>query len=252
MLNTETVDATAEEMERASDAAALIEIFLEPLRPLSAIGMVAADYSVNERSDLLPYSSMVEVFTPLDTASPWWSDDPVVARLGQGEMLPFAVKDAWANPLPSAAPRWQTLVDLGFHCGHCFPTARPGHVGGVIVFVDPGDADRLGEHLALVHTMATYLHSFMTEMDPDPDGEAVIRNTLRHRPKEKRRHKLSPREVACLRWCAFGKTAEETAAIEGISVHTVRDYLKSAMRKLDARSQAQAVARAMRYGLFRI
>ena len=57
---------------------------------------------------------------------------------------------------------------------------------------------------------------------------------------------LSQRERECLEWCAAGKTAEETAIITKLSVHTVESYIRSAMRELGAVNRMQAVARAIR------
>ncbi|MDH4439832.1 MAG: LuxR C-terminal-related transcriptional regulator [Rhizobium sp.] len=57
---------------------------------------------------------------------------------------------------------------------------------------------------------------------------------------------LSQRERECLEWCAAGKTAEETAIITKLSVHTVESYVRSAMRKLGAVNRMHAVARAIR------
>ncbi len=246
------IDEALKTFETAGQSSKLIEAFMAIARPFSAIGMVAADFSASERSDLLLYTSMPDVFTPLDEASPWWSDDPVVARLSNGEMRPFTVEEAWKDPLPSAADRWEALSEAGINRGYCFPTSRPDYIGGVIIFLDPNDAEKLNDHLNGFHILSTYLHAFMTDLDPEPGAPGIIRNTLRHRPKPGRRSKLSPREVECLRWCALGKTAEEIAGIEGISAHTVRGYLKSALAKLDSRTQAQAVARAIRYGVFKV
>lgn len=61
--------------------------------------------------------------------------------------------------------------------------------------------------------------------------------------------RLTVREIECLRWSASGKSSEEIAIILHISAHTVNGYLKSAMRKLDAVSRMQAVARAYRFRL---
>jgi len=60
---------------------------------------------------------------------------------------------------------------------------------------------------------------------------------------------LSSRELDCLRWAAAGKSSEEIALILSLSSHTVNEYLKQAMRKLDAVTRIQAVAAACRLGL---
>lgn len=60
---------------------------------------------------------------------------------------------------------------------------------------------------------------------------------------------LTVREVECLNWSAKGKEAADIATILDISVHTVRDYLKSARFKLDCVNVAQAVSKALMLGL---
>jgi LuxR family transcriptional regulator len=60
---------------------------------------------------------------------------------------------------------------------------------------------------------------------------------------------LSPRERECLRYAAAGYSAAGTAEAICRSLETVRRQRKSAMRKLDARSMVQAVARASTLGL---
>lgn len=60
---------------------------------------------------------------------------------------------------------------------------------------------------------------------------------------------LSGREVECLAWCARGKEASDMAVILDLSIHTVREYLKSARYKLDCSNLPQAVAKAIAHGL---
>lgn len=60
---------------------------------------------------------------------------------------------------------------------------------------------------------------------------------------------LSRRESECVFWISEGKSASDIASILGISPHTVRDYLDSAMVKLDSRSRDELVLRAQPLGL---
>jgi PAS domain S-box-containing protein len=53
---------------------------------------------------------------------------------------------------------------------------------------------------------------------------------------------LSPRELEVLGWVALGRRAYEIAAELGIASTTVESHVRSAMRKVGARSQAQLVA----------
>jgi DNA-binding CsgD family transcriptional regulator len=248
----DTIQSAISMIERCPDATSLIAAFRGELSHYGAIGFIAADFSIDDRSELLLYTSLPEIIAPLDSESPWWSDDPVVARLSTGERLPFDVQEAWANPLASAAPRWEGLTELRLHHGWVFPISRPGFVGGVHVVADPDNPRILPANKVVVQLLSAYFHTYLIEMNPDPGTPGIVRNTLFNRPYDGRRTKLSPREIGCLRWCAFGKTAEDIATIEGISVHTVRQHLRNGTLKLDSRTQAQAVARALKYGLFRI
>jgi LuxR family transcriptional regulator, quorum-sensing system regulator CinR len=61
--------------------------------------------------------------------------------------------------------------------------------------------------------------------------------------------KLTSREVECLHWIAYGKSTAEIALILGLSVHTVRSYLKAVRLKLEAATIAGAVHKAVRLGI---
>ncbi|MBO6894896.1 MAG: autoinducer binding domain-containing protein [Roseibium sp.] len=253
-MDSERIASAISLLEENDTAHGVIQAFVSIIDPYGFQGFVAADYDVSDRWKLLLYTSMPAFFGPLDEESPWWSDDPAVAELATGTNRPFRIEDAWANPLPSAAPRWNYIVEQGYGRGWVFPTSKPGYVGGVhlISRLDEAEIAQQINYLGELQLLATYCHAFVTERDPDADDKGIVRNTLGMRPYDGRKAKLAPREVNCLRWCAFGKTAEEIGIIEGISVHTARDYLRSAMSKLDSRSQAQAVARGLKYGLFSI
>ena len=60
---------------------------------------------------------------------------------------------------------------------------------------------------------------------------------------------LTPREQQCLHWSAQGKSAIETAEILGIKQETVRSYIKSLLKKLNADNKTQAVAIGYELGL---
>lgn len=60
---------------------------------------------------------------------------------------------------------------------------------------------------------------------------------------------LTRREGECLAWCAEGKSYWETAVILGIAERTVSFHMEAVRTKLDAGSNAHAVAIAVRAGL---
>jgi DNA-binding CsgD family transcriptional regulator len=59
---------------------------------------------------------------------------------------------------------------------------------------------------------------------------------------------LSARERLVLTELALGRSTEEMAATIYLSRHTIRSHIKRAMRKLGARTRAQAVAIALADG----
>lgn len=54
---------------------------------------------------------------------------------------------------------------------------------------------------------------------------------------------LSMREAECLQWIASGKSNPEIAELLGLSVDTVKEYVRSLFRKLQVTDRAQAVSR---------
>lgn len=62
---------------------------------------------------------------------------------------------------------------------------------------------------------------------------------------------LSPQEVRLLKLLTDGHQNKTAAAELGISVHTVSFHLRSIYEKLHVHSRSEAVARALREGLFR-
>ena len=63
---------------------------------------------------------------------------------------------------------------------------------------------------------------------------------------------LTRRELEGLGWCADGKSYWETAVILGIAERTVSFHMEAVRTKLDADSNAHAVAMALRAGLLEI
>lgn len=62
---------------------------------------------------------------------------------------------------------------------------------------------------------------------------------------------VTAREVEVLTWVREGKTNSEIAEILGLSMLTVKNHLRHAMKKLDVRTRGQAVAKAIALGVLR-
>ncbi|WP_203430663.1 helix-turn-helix transcriptional regulator [Rhizobium sp. BG4] len=90
------------------------------------------------------------------------------------------------------------------------------------------------------------------EIDDAAIGQAIF-ETMEYLARLTERRPLRPdisqRETECLFWAAAGKSSEDIGAILCLSSHTVNDYLKSAMKKLESINRTQAVAKATRLGV---
>ncbi|HQT71377.1 MAG TPA: transcriptional regulator EpsA [Thiobacillus sp.] len=62
---------------------------------------------------------------------------------------------------------------------------------------------------------------------------------------------ITPREVEVLTWVRDGKTNDEIADILGLSMLTVKNHLRHAMKKMVVRTRGQAVAKAIALGFLR-
>ncbi len=83
-----------------------------------------------------------------------------------------------------------------------------------------------------------------------PASAAALLERLRSEPGPA--ESLTARESEVLQWVAAGLTNKAVAYRLGISEHTVKFHLSSAMNKLGAASRAEAVAIAIRLGLISI
>lgn len=109
--------------------------------------------------------------------------------------------------------------------------------GGVVIGngMEQDEFERfLPDRQATVHLAAAYAHSRI-QMQLVAGEAAAIR--------------LTPRERECLLWTAKGLSSKETARRLGGSAKVVDFHILNAMRKLDAATRAQAVARALLLGL---
>lgn len=122
----------------------------------------------------------------------------------------------------------------GSTAGLALPAAVEHGAEGAIVFT--GAQIRLStEMLCDLHARCIGLFGVIAKLKPV---------TGDHAPS------ISKRELECLMLTANGLTSEEIAARLGLSVHTANQYLTNTTRKLNAMNRTQAVAKALRMGLF--
>jgi len=87
-------------------------------------------------------------------------------------------------------------------------------------------------------------------MSPEVAGR-VIALFKDHRPPERADYQLTPHEQRLLRLLGDGHSYKTAAAELGSSINTVGFHMKSIYTKLQVHSKSEAVAKALRTGLFR-
>lgn len=192
------IDEALLRLDRAVGIEAMVAALSQTITVCGAKDFVASAWETTDPSRILLYSSHTPLFGQLDSQSAWWSDDPILARLANGETLPFSHSEAWKRPLSSARPPWQAMEEAGLDSGIVFPTSRAPYCGGVLVFTPSGDEAVLQPHLRGLHLVCTYFHAAIVSASLAEEDRNIIRNTLQAANGE-RKYKLSDREIGCLR-----------------------------------------------------
>ena len=168
--------------------------------------------------------------------------DPVV-QTGLNSVIPFSWGTRAQNStLGKESQRLMNEATV-FGIKHGFTVPIHG-ARGELAALSIAIPDKEGEALARIdaychriHLMALHFHAHM--------GDRILSEGA------PRRVRLSPREVECLLWTSQGKTNWEIAGILAISENTVREYIKSACRKLGVFNKNHAVVKAIMLGLVR-
>lgn len=144
----------------------------------------------------------------------------------------------------------QTLKEIGLHSpntisivvtiydddAHLFPALQAGAKGYLLKDMV---SDQFEERIKRISS------------GEPPLSPVIARKILKHfdQPKIQEVHDLTSREADVLTLIAKGYTAGEVSQYLDISVHTVRDHIKSVYRKLDISSRSEATIEAVRLGL---
>jgi DNA-binding CsgD family transcriptional regulator len=200
-------------------AASISHDYDKPVGREGLLSIVAVPVVVRRRVRAVLYGALRE---PLSLA------DRIVGAAVQAARdleQDLAVRDradealAWRPPgTPDAAARWEEVRAV-----HAELRALAEQVA------DAPTRDRL---------RAMTLRLAAAGLDPDAAEPAAAPRPV-----------LSPREVDVLSYVAIGCTNAEAAARLGLLPETVKSYLRSAMRKLDAHTRLEAVTSARRAGL---
>lgn len=115
-------------------------------------------------------------------------------------------------------------------------TVRGGHGETAIFSVNTDHNEKewqayKAEHMSDLQVIATYFHEKILRTQEDFRDNSL--------------ETLSARELECLKWCTAGKSYWETSVILGISERTVNFHMTTVRHKLNAMTNAQAVAKAI-------
>lgn len=153
-------------------------------------------------------------------------------RRSREEMLGLAVEDlAPADQVVSIVRDWARLLDAGCIAGR-LRAAKPDGTSVETVYITVADV-LPGRHVT-VFAPADWPED---ELVPADDDAPVYSNPL------------TQREIEILALAADGANGPELADELGVSPATVKTHFKNVYLKLDVKSRAAAVAKAMRLGL---
>lgn len=173
-------------------------------------------------------SDFPPAFLEVYKAEQWHLRDPfVTAAKGANDYVTDTDVFASSQPNPRLV---ELLATYGIFNRTLFPIRRNGTVFGAVTFTrrtrfDEQELDFLKRIAGLVYT----------------DITRTVMNTFARQSL-----KLSDGEFVCLRFASQGMTSEEVSRMTNYTTETVNTYMKTASRKLNARSRAHAIAEALR------
>jgi DNA-binding CsgD family transcriptional regulator len=228
----------ASRLQAETDASAFSDLFTR----LSALAGYRA-WAVGEMRRTGEGGHTLEILASSspDTRKGGYADDP-------GDRFFRLISRTWRAKTPMT---WRIVADADLREASC--VRLHGHMGGVdgeemaVVPFDVVDPSRRGFGFALAAPGGGCLDDMSRSMQLFSAFLARCRSDANLPP----RIDLSRREIAVLQNCALGMKSDAIAAAEGISPHTVKDYLERARVKLEARTLPHAVALAMRAKLIR-
>ena len=165
--------------------------------------------------------------------------DPVVERVSR-EMRPFVWTATSSSPNPRRRQMQAESRDFGIAHGIAFPV-RDRH-GAVGLFTGVA-CDEGRVRAAVQHHGDEFLAAACDA------HEFAVGRVRAERAGDVGEVDLTLRERECLLWTLEGRTAQEIAAILGLSVFTVNRHAYNAAHKLGSRNKHHAAVQAFRAGL---
>lgn len=166
--------------------------------------------------------------------------DPVIRQaVRSDDMFVWSETVSHADIPRSSRRVMDEAAEYGMRNGLSVPIHATEGMQGIVSFAGR-DIALPPEHRNALHVVAIYAHNH-------------LRNLIKKRARtaQPQTIELTPRERECVAWCADGKSDWEIGHILGRSERTVRHFISSAERKVDAVNRPQLIAEAFRRGILR-
>lgn len=174
----------------------------------------------------------------------WLQMDPVVAEMSRVSS-PFEYIEFLKSAKKNSSVLWQmaTMKLFSVKLAWLIPLNTVGYLRGMTAYTrgnknctpEQFAASRDEIHLMCVTFMArcVELHEAPTPPPAEIGTDGIALDSI------------TARETDCLHWAARGKTNWEIGEILGVSENTVRYHMKNAFKKLNAKTRARAVTKAI-------
>eukprot|EP00435_Cladocopium_sp_Y103_P077249 s1_g988.t1 len=207
--------------------------------PLDDRGRVTPDLGLYDNSSLP--ADLIETYDREE----WFSVDPLLG-LTALPTVPFSTASAFANVAPGSVTEtmWHAMLDFKIEHELNIPVRRADGAGQVSLHMAERSKD-VFEHFQATLPIA---HTIMTAFFGVFENRFLHQSPLYVTPE----NPLTPREKDCLKWVAQGQSNGDIAESLNVSVRTAKFHVENAMKKIDAKTRAEAVAIALTRGLIQL
>jgi len=223
-------------MAESADAAADVLSSVKSLIPVRSI--ICALARLDAQKGRFEVTMLLNVGCPSEWLALYRSRrydrvDPVLRR-HYASYTPQAWSQTYKTATTVAERRFiEASSEFGLRDGMTLGIACDTHGYGSVLSFAGDDFVQTPRHQSMLEFLTPALHGVLVRLAAK-NCRAMTR--------------LTAREQEALRWTSVGKTTWEMARIIGISERTVAFHVGNAMRKLEARTRAQAIARAAALG----
>ncbi len=175
----------------------------------------------------------------------WHSVDPLLAYESRS-LVPFTTASAFANTVPGSVTEtmWHAMLDFKIEHELNIPIRRANGAGQISLHM----ADRSKDVFAHFQETLPIAHTIMTAFYGVFENRFLRKSPLFLTPE----NPFTPREKDCLQWAAQGHSNADLAERLGVSVRTAKFHVENAMKKIDAKTRAEAVAIALTRGYIQL